>query len=235
MEIMEIINDALVYPFSNIKALIIYMILGIIAGIAAGGTVFALLAGANLNNAFSGAAGVIGLLVTVIILLLLAGYELDIVKFAINRDPGAPGIDIARQIANAIKLIIVDFVYYIVPALIIFVIGLFLKDWILNIIALILLIIFSLANFMARCRLAKTDDLGDAIAIGEAIGDISRVGILNLVIVAALVLIILFVIAFIIAFISKWNSTVGGILMGIFFVYAVFFSNRAIGLLYSGV
>ena len=33
MELGEILSDALVYPFHNIKALIIYLILGIILGI----------------------------------------------------------------------------------------------------------------------------------------------------------------------------------------------------------
>ena len=50
--------------------------------------------------------------------LLISGYGLDIVKYGIERREDGPGIDIVRQILNAIKLIIVSFVYYIIPAVI---------------------------------------------------------------------------------------------------------------------
>ena len=39
MEMGEILNDALRYPFQNVKALVLYLILGIILGIAIAGTV----------------------------------------------------------------------------------------------------------------------------------------------------------------------------------------------------
>ena len=65
---MEIISDALVYPINNIKALIIYVVLGIIAGLAAGGTIIGLIGGANYNNALAGGLGFIGLILTVIII-----------------------------------------------------------------------------------------------------------------------------------------------------------------------
>ena len=236
MEIMEIISDAFIYPLNNIKALAIYIILGIIAGILGGGTIIGLILGAGSDNALAGGLGVIGFILTIVILLLITGYELDIVKFGIKRDSGAPGIDIIRQVTNAIKLIIVDIVYYIVPAIILALMGFLIGNGILTqIIMLIIGIIFSLAAFMARCRLAKTDDLGEALAIGQAIGDISRVGILNLIIVTVLMLVILFIILIIIGVIVSWNNIIGGILMGIFFVYAAFVTNRAIGLLYSEV
>ena len=130
-------------------------------------------------------------------------------------------------------MIVVSFVYYIVPSIIIFVLGLFLRDWILTIISIILIIVFALANFMAKCRLAKTDDLGAALAIGEAIGDISRVGLLKILVTVALVVIIFVIAVFILAFIYNINNIIGSILLGLFSVYFVFFYNRAIGLLYS--
>ena len=166
---------------------------------------------------------------------MIEGYGLDIVKYGIQRRNDSLGIDFGRQVSNALKLIVVDFVYYVVPSLIIFVLGLFLRDWILTIISLILIIVFSLANFMARCRLAKTDNLGDALAIGEAIGDISRVGLGKLIATVIVVAIIAVIAIFVLSFIFNWNGTVGGILLGIFVVYFVFFYHRAIGLLYSGV
>ena len=237
MEIMEIISEALVYPFNNIKALIIYVILGIIAGLAIGGTVVGIATGAAMDNAaLTGITGILGILISVVIFLLIMGYELDIVKFGINRDPGAPGIDLVRQVSNAIKLLIVSIVYFIVPVIIAALLGFLLGNGILTIlIAVIITIVFALAQFMAKCRLAKTDNLGEALSIGEAIGDISRVGIVKLIIFIIVVAIIIFILYFIVSLIAQWNQTVGGTLMGILGVYITFFVGRATGLLYSDV
>ena len=43
MNLGEILSDAFVYPLNNIKALIIYVILGIVAGIAGGAAVFGII------------------------------------------------------------------------------------------------------------------------------------------------------------------------------------------------
>ena len=88
---------------------------------------------------------------------------------------------------------------------------------------------------MAQCRLAKTEDLSDALAIGEAIGDISNVGIVNLLIFIIAIALISVVLLFICGLIAQWNSIVGGILIGIVVIYLVFFGGRALGLLYSNV
>lgn len=238
MDIGEIIGDALSYPFHNIKALVLYIVLGIIAAIIGGTTAISLVSAVGTKGLSSfalGGIGLIGTIIFIIMLFLIEGYALDIVKFGIERRSDGPGIDIGRQVSNAIKLIAVDIVYYIVPAIIIFILGLIFQEWILSIISIILLIVFALANFMARCRLAKTDKLGDALAIGEAIGDISRVGIIKLIVTVILVFIIAIVIMFIVSFIATVNDLVGDILFGIALVYLIFFYHRAIGLLYSDV
>ena len=45
----------------------------------------------------------------------------------------------------------------------------------------------------------------------------------------------MFVLLFIVNLVTQWNSTVGGILLGIIGVYITFFTARAVGLLYSDV
>ena len=236
MGVGNIIGDALAYPFSNIKALVLYVVLGIIAAIIGGASILAIAAAFTSKGlagfAFSGLS-IVGVIVFLLVIFLIEGYALDIIKFGIERRDDSPGIDIGRQIANALKLIVVTIVYYIVPAIIVLVLGLFLKDWILLIISIILFVLFALANFMAKCRLAKTDSLGDALAIGEAIGDISRVGLGKIIATVLVIIIILVIIAFVIGLITNANATIGNILLGIFSVYFVFFYNRAIGLLYG--
>ena len=238
MNIGDIIGNALSYPFHNVKALALYIVLGIIAAII-GGTTILSFAGAAATSGLSGFAlsgvGIIGIIVFILVLFLIQGYALDIVKFGIERRDDSPGIDFGRQVSNAVKLLIVDIVYYIVPVIIVFVLGLFLRDWILTIISLILVIVFALANFMARCRLAKTDDLGTALAIGDAIGDISRVGIGRLLATVIIVVIVAFAIVFVIGIIGQFNDIIGNILFGIALVYLLFFYHRAIGLLYSDI
>ena len=236
MNISEIISDALVYPFNNIKALVIYIILGIIAGIVAGGTVVAMAAGIAANNTLAAAgSGIIGLIIALIISFVIAGYGLDVIKYGINRDAGSPGLDFMRQFVNGVKLLVVNIVYFIVPIIIGAILAVIFQHWLSGIITAILFIIFALAAIMGQCRLAKTEDLGNALAIGEAIGDISRVGILKLIVFIIVVLIIAFIITFIVMAINNWNATVGGILMGILSVYLTFFVARATGLLYSNV
>jgi hypothetical protein len=88
---------------------------------------------------------------------------------------------------------------------------------------------------MGQCRLAKTEDLGYALSIGEAVGDLSKVGILKVIAFVILVVVISFILLFVVGLIGQWNNIVGGILMGIVGVYLVFFNGRATGLLYSDV
>ena len=236
MNLGEIIKDAFVYPFHNIKALLIYVILGIIGAILAGASVLsiatALTTGGITSVALTGAS-IAGVVVFVLIMFLTSGYTLDIIKYGIERRDDGPGIEIGRQISNAVKLIVVDIVYYIIPIIITFVLGIFLRDWLMTVISMILFIIFSLANFMAKCRLAKSDSLGESLAVGEAIGDISRVGFGKLIATFIVIAVILIIFSAIISWVMGVQAVVGSILLGIFSVYYLFFYNRAIGLLYS--
>ena len=236
MELGEIIGDALVYPFSNIKALIIYMILGIILGIAVGGTIVGIAAGSAVHNAFAAVgSGIVGVIIAVILGFFINGYQLDIVKNGIQRSNMGPEIDFVRQFINGIKYFVVVVVYMIVPIIISAILGFIFQNWLSMVLSAIVGIIFALALIMSECRLAKTEDLGYALSIGEAIGDISRVGIGKLVAFVVIVFIIIFVLFLVVGLINNANSTVGGILLGILGVYITFFTGRATGLLYSDV
>ena len=236
MELGEIISDALVYPFHNIKALVIYLILGIILGLALGGTVVAIIAGATFDNMLAAfGTGIIGIIISLVLYFLISGYQVDIIKYGIDRSASAPSIDFVRQFFNGIKLFVTQIIYMIVPIIIAAILAIVFQSWLAQIIILIVAIIFGLALMMAQCRLAKTEELGSALAIGEAIGDISRVGLLKLILLIIVLVIIIAVLYFIVGLIMAWNTTVGGILMGILGVYVTFFCGRAIGLLYSDV
>ena len=236
MDLGEIFGDSLVYPFNNIKSLVIFVILGIIAGIAVGGTIAGIGLSMQANNMFAAAgSGIIGVIVALFISFLIVGYELDIVKFGINRDAGSPSIDPVRQFVNGIKLLIVQIVYMIIPILIAVILGAIFQHWLSTIITFIIAIIFGLAALMGQCRLAKTESLGNALAVGEAIGDISKVGILKIILFIICLIIVALIISFISVAVTQLNATVGGIVLGILNVYFTFVVARATGLLYSDV
>lgn len=236
MELGEILSDALVYPFQNIKALVLYIILGIILGIAISGTVVGIAAGTATKNIFAlVGSGIIGIFISLVIGFVITGYQLDIIKYGIERSAAAPGIDFVRQFINGVKYFVVIIVYMIIPIIIGAILAVIFQHWLSSIISFILAIVFSLALLMAECRLAKTEDLGYALAIGDAIGDISRIGALKVVLFIILIAVITFILFLIVGLINQWNSTVGGILLGILGVYIAFFIGRATGLLYSQV
>lgn len=235
MEISDIISDAIVHPFHNIKALVLFAVLGIIAGLVGGGTVLCIaMSNASGNPYGVGGSAIIGVIILILICLLISGYTIDIIKFGIERRDDSPGIDIARQVSNAVKLVIVDLVYNLIPLIIAGLLLALLGRGILTILIIIIIaIVFNLATVMAKCRLANSDSLGNALAIGEAIGDISKVGIVKILLTTLLILVIVFIVSLLIAGVMNVNDIVGGILFGIFYVYLLFFYNRSIGLLYS--
>ena len=236
MELGEILSDALVYPFQNIKALVIYAILGIILGIAIAGTVVGISAGVAAENVLAVlGSSVIGIIIALVIGFFITGYELDIVKNGIERSAAAPDVDFIRQFFNGVKYFVVVIVYMIIPIIISAILAVIFQHWLSTIITIIVSIIFALALMMGQCRLAKTEDLGYALAIGDAIGDISRVGIVKLLALVIIVFVISFILYFIAGAIAQWNSTVGGVILGILGVYIAFFSARATGLIYSDV
>ena len=233
MEIREIIKDAFVYPLKNMKALVIYSILGIILGVVVIGTITS---AATMDNTSAGTVtGIIGIVITIIIAFVISGYELDIVKFGIIRTDSAPGIDIARQFTNGVKVLAVTLIYF---ATIIFFSACLLvlfPHWISTVIIALLFIIFALPAFTAHCRLAESENLGYALAMGEAVGDIIRVGTEKLIILTIVIAILVLISYFIVTLITQWNQSIGGALMGILGVYITFFTGRATGLLYSEV
>ena len=78
MELGEIFSDALVYPFQNIKAFVIYLILGIILGIAVAGTIAGMMVGVNADNLLIViGSGIIGIIVAFFVWFFISGYQCD--------------------------------------------------------------------------------------------------------------------------------------------------------------
>ena len=85
------------------------------------------------------------------------------------------------KILSIVFYLIVNVVYYLIPAIITWLLAVLLGNGILTVIvSFIITVVFALANYMAICKLAQSEDLFAALSVGDAISDISRVGVLKI-------------------------------------------------------
>ena len=101
-------------------------------------------------------------------------------------------------------------------------------------VGIIVFIIFAFLQTMAEARLANTDSLTEALNVFEAAKDIARIGVSKVIVVLLMVIII---VAIINAVLSAIYNVVPilSILSIIVSPYLAFFSQRAVGLLYSDI
>lgn len=235
MEIGEIISDAAMYPINNVKALVIYVVLGIVAFLALIITGVGLIGAGEATGLLSGGLGIlgiVGIIIAIAIFALIAGYMLDVVKIAINREDSAPEIDPVRQIINGIKLFILAIIYMIIPIIIMAILSA-INETLGLILGFILLIVFDILLVIAQCRFAKTESLGEALNIGEVINDLKEIGIVKVLAIIIIIGIISYVLSAIATGIGNFSEIIGAILSGIVTIYTTFLQSRAYGLLYS--
>ena len=101
-------------------------------------------------------------------------------------------------------------------------------------VTLVVFIIFAFLQAMGESRLANTGDLGEAINIPEAFRDITRIGAGKVLAVILLIVIIILVIQAILGYLYGYIPYLS-ILSIIVTPYLAFFSQRAVGLLYSDI
>lgn len=235
MEIGEIISDAAMYPINNVKALVIYGVLGIVAFLALIITGVGLIGAGEATGLLSGGLGIlgiVGIIIAIAIFALIVGYMLDVVKIAINREDSAPEIDPVRQIINGIKLFILAIIYMIIPIIIMVILSA-INETLGLILGFILLIVFDILLVIAQCRFAKTESLGEALNIGEVINALKEIGIVKVLAIIIIIGIISYVLSAIATGIGNFSEIIGAILSGIVTIYTAFLQSRAYGLLYS--
>lgn len=243
MELGEIIKDAVTYPTSNLKALLVYLLLGLLVGIIEVLTGITGIATLDINFGAGIVLGIIGIVLIICILLLMLGFSTDVIKLGINRSSDAPEIDLARQISNGIKYIVVSIVYMVIPILIIVVLGYIFQYQIVIVLGVIVAVIFAFALTMAICRLAKTEDLLDAVNVEQSIADLRAIGVGKVVItmiVATIVGMIIvmalsFVLAILLNFAPDLTTAAVAIVSAILDAWLLFYENRVMGLLYSDI
>lgn len=103
-----------------------------------------------------------------------------------------------------------------------------------TLVAIIVFIIFAFLQTMGESRLANTGNLGEALNIPEAFKDITRIGAGKVIAVVLLIVVIVAVIQGILGYIYGQVPQIS-IISVIVTPYLTFFTQRAIGLLYSDI
>ena len=274
MDIIEIIKDAFVFPSKDLKLLLIYELLSIVAAVFL--TIGILVYVLGFVNPECFLWGGIAVIISMVIGWVLSGYLISIIKSGIDFDDVVPEFEWWENFTTGFSSFIVSIVYFIIPAFIVFVVG-----YITNIqgnaiavvrelssqiasayvknsttivltsvtqpmvnlaislaatitVALILFVIFSFLQTMAEARLANTGSLSEALNVFEAAKDITRIGVVKVIAVILLVIIILGIIEMILSAIFSY-APILSILSIIITPYLVFFTQRAVGLLYSDI
>ncbi len=235
MQISEILKDSIIYPTKSIKSSSIFMILGIIVGIFSVMALNLEMFEGSLNTGIKIVLMMIVLLMSLLMFFLTQGYSLDILRQSIQKSDQTPSFNISRQLSNSRKILVVNIVYFILPSIISFFLGLILQLWIVPLLGVFISIIFFLATTMAECRLAKTGKLLNALNIVGTIRDINAIGF-EKVFVTILTISIVMIMSVIAVLAISWyfsSQILTSVLIGILGVYLLFFSKRAMGLLYS--
>ena len=112
MEIMEILKDAVKYPFSDIKTLLIIGVVCLVSYLCQ-----------SLGQFENDALVMLGGIISLILGIVISGYFLDVLKFGTELNENMPSLDIKNNFVDGIKLIVVNIVYYIIPAIILVIVS----------------------------------------------------------------------------------------------------------------
>lgn len=122
MEILDIIKEAFVFPSQNLEKLAIYIVITFVLSILLVGGV-ALIALGVMDSTASAVIGAIMFIAALIVGFIISGYQVGILKSGIDMVDEAPSFDWKNDLITGIKLLIVNIVYFIIPAIIVLIIG----------------------------------------------------------------------------------------------------------------
>lgn len=242
MDFGKIISNSFKYSFRNIKNLSILFILFILVSIIPIGIIY--------DNKY---LLILGLFSFFLFILLVPGYLFSFVKIGLNESSLFPSLNFKNTIYNSLKVLVLRMAYMIVPALIFFIAlstltisggdslsnfeihSFLLKVGLTLVIVLGIYIIFEILLFFAKARLAYLNSLSEALKIHKVIGDIRKIGILNII----KWLIFMAILVIVASVVSSWIIAIPYvgflIYIGIFIPILESIGNYSLGLLYSNI
>ena len=114
MNLREIITDAIRYPISDTRKFLIFCALIIVMSLST-----VLPSYGIRDNTLS----LILSLVTLIVSFIVLGYTVDVIKGGAEGEDVLPDFDFVRQFVVGIKALILDIIYFIIPALIVIIVA----------------------------------------------------------------------------------------------------------------
>ena len=235
MGIGDILSKSISYPFSDLTK---FLIMGIGVIIVDLDTVFGELFGTESFMV------ILGFIIAVLFSIVMLGYSINVIKRGIDNSNEIPDFDFVNNFVDGLKLILIGFVYFIIPLIITLVllfvfgaIGSGLNQVVgsLGIWALIavIFIIFGIFAIVAQARFAISHSISDALSIGEVFEDVKRIGILKIILFLIVVSILISVLALILAIITV-IPVIGVMIIDLLLGGFIFlFLNYGIGLLYA--
>ena len=123
MEIVEIIKESFIFPSKNLDKLAIYAVVSLVLGLLiVGGSFIAVIATKTSMSYLI--LTIICFILAIVVALIISGYQLSILKSGIDHDENAPGFEWKKNLIEGIKLLVVNIVYFIIPAIIISIVAL---------------------------------------------------------------------------------------------------------------
>ena len=114
MNLREIIVDAIKYPISDPRKFLIFCVLIILMSLST------VLPSYGLKD---GTVTLILTLVTLIVSFVVLGYSVDVIKGGTEGDDTLPDYDYVKQFVLGIKALILDIIYFIIPAVIVLIVA----------------------------------------------------------------------------------------------------------------
>lgn len=123
MEIMDIIKESFIFPTNNLEKLAIYVVLLFVMGLVAAGGALSIYFAAENSMSYLIITAIL-VIISIILGLIITGYQVGLVKSGIDMDEKAPEFDWKNDIITGIKMIIANIVYMIIPAIIVGIVAL---------------------------------------------------------------------------------------------------------------
>ncbi len=182
MEIMEIIKEAMVFPSKDIVKLAVYIALSVVSLLLGAFGILYLAIGVA-SQSFWIIIGVIAFIAALILGFITTGYIVSIIRSGIEHEESAPQFMWKENLVTGIKFVVLNIVYFIIPAIVVLILG-----WVTN--------LFGMASIMfTRMMYASMAAPANAtVTIADVVPQSMIISFGNSLIIVGIVAFILFVI-----------------------------------------
>ena len=126
MEIMEIIKEAMVFPSKDIVKLAVYIALSVVSVLLGAFGILYMAIGVA-SQSFWIIIGVIAFIAALILGFITTGYIVSIIRSGIEHEESAPQFMWKENLVTGIKFVVLNIVYFIIPAIVVLILG-----WVTN-------------------------------------------------------------------------------------------------------